>query len=164
MKINRVLLTYGVAKEFEEEIDFFGLELDPTHIRKIEKCVAKVTAIDYESILHLSVDINAVVIGVCSYSLEDVELKIHCSENLDFTDDESDEECYYSKDTIIDLDDYILGILLANVPVRIIKKGAKLPQNGKNYRVLSQDDYEKEKSGKTDPRWDKLDSVKISDD
>lgn len=164
MKINRALLSYGVAKQFEEEVDFSSLTLDPTHIRKIEKCFVKVTAVDYESILHLDVDISSTVIGVCSYSLEDVELKIHCSESLDFSDDEEDEECYHTKDTIIDLDEYILGILLANVPVRIIKKGAKLPQNGKNYRVLSEEDYEKEKSGKTDHRWDKLDSVKISDD
>ena len=164
MVINRALLTYGTAQKYEEEIDFSSYSFDPTHIRKIPYCLAKITATDYESILRVEVEITATVIAVCSYSLEDVELKLNIKDEINFTDDENDEESYFEKDNIIDLDEYILGILLANVPVRIIKKGAKLPKNGSGYRVLSEDDYEKEKANSVDPRWEKLDSVKISDD
>lgn len=164
MKINRASLSYGVATNFEENIDFSSISLDPTHIRRIDSCFVKAVATDYESILRITVHIDAAVIGVCSYSLEDVELKLKIDDELNFTDDENDEDCYYQKGTNIDLDEYILGILLANVPVRIVKKGAKLPNDGQGYRVLSEEDYEKEKANSTDHRWDKLDSVKISDD
>ena len=164
MKINRALLKNGIPETFSEEVDFSHVELDPTHIRSIPHCVVKITATDYEEILHISLEINAVVIGVCSYSLEDVELKLKINDSLDFTDDEEDVDNYYEKENLIDLDPYILGILLANVPVRIVKKGAKLPKNGAGYRVLSEDDYLKEQSNKKDSRWDKLDSVQISED
>lgn len=161
MKINRAALTYGTPKQFEENVDFSSASLDPTHIRKIENCVVKAKATDYESILRIELEINALVIGVCSYSLEDVELKLKINDELNFSDDENDPDCYYSSDSIIDLDEYILGILLANVPVRIIKKGAKLPEDGKGYRVLSEEQYEKEKENSTDPRWSKLDDLDL---
>ena len=104
--------------------------------------VVKAVATDYESILCIDVEISALVIGVCSYSLEDVEIPLNIKDQLVFTDDETDEDNYYAKDNIIDLDEYILGILLANVPVRIVKKGAKLPGDGNNYRVISEDHVE----------------------
>ena len=164
MKINRALLTNGIAKTFEEAIDFSSCEFDQNHIKSIPSCVVKATATDYESILRIVVEINALVIGVCSYSLEDVELKLKINDELNFTDDEEDEDNYYEKDNIIDLDQYILGILLANIPMKIVKKGAKLPEDGNNYRVISEDEYNKEKANSHDSRWDVLDSVKISDD
>ena len=76
MKINRALLTNGVSQKFIEEIDFSSVSFDPTHIKNIPSCVVKATATDYESILRIEVEINALVIGVCAYSLEDVELKL----------------------------------------------------------------------------------------
>ena len=164
MKINRALLTYGVSKSFEDDIDFSSISFDPTHIKAIPSCHVVVEAIDFETILHLSLKINSTVIGVCSYSLEDVKLHLSINEDIDITDDEEDTDNYYEKDVIIDLDPYILGIVLANVPMKIVKKGAKLPKNGKGYRVINEEDYLKEKEKEVDPRWAKLDSVKISDD
>ena len=164
MKINRALLQNGVGKEFEDSIDFSHIEFDPTHIRSIPSCVVKARATDYGEILRVEVQINALVIGVCSYSLEDVELKFKINDELSFTDDENDLDNYYEKGNIIDLDQYILGILLANVPVRIIKKGAKLPKDGKNYRVISEDEYDKEKEKKVDHRFDVLDDIDFSED
>ncbi len=163
MKLNRALLVNGVSKTFEESIDFSSVELDPTHIRSIPSCDVKLTATDYEEILYIELEIKATVIGVCSYSLEDVELKFNIKESLNFSDDEENDDCYYEKGAIIDIDPYVLGILLANVPVRIIKKGAKLPDNGSGYRVMSEDDYDSEKRKQTDPRWDKLDDIEFDD-
>jgi uncharacterized metal-binding protein YceD (DUF177 family) len=164
MKINRAVLTNGATKEFEESIDFSRFEFDPTHIKSIPSCVVKARATDYETILRVEVEINALVIGVCCYSLEDVELKFKINDELCFTDDEDDVDNYYEKGNIIELDEYILGILLANVPIKIVKKGAKIPENGKGYRVITEDDYEEEKSKKVDHRFDILDTVEFSDD
>ena len=164
MKINRALLTYGVSKTFEESIDFSKAELNPTHIRKIANCDVVAEATDYDSLLYVKLKIKSTVIGVCSYTLEDVELKLNIEDDLTFSDNKDDEDSYYCKDNIIDLDEYVLGILLANVPVKIVKKGAKLPENGKGYRVLTQDEYDKEKKNNVDHRWDKLDEVELEDD
>ena len=164
MKINRALLKNGIPQPFEETIDFSSVSFDQNHIRSIPSCVVKAIATDYESILRITVEINALVIGVCSYTLEDVELKLKINDELNFTDDEEDDENYYEKDNTIDLDNYILGILLANIPVRIIKKGAKPPKDGDNYRVITEDEYNKEKENQKDHRWDILDSVKINED
>ena len=161
MKINRALLTNGVAKSFEEAIDFCHIEFDKSHIRSIQDCNVKAVATDYESILCIDVEISALVIGVCSYSLEDVEIPLKIKDQLVFTDDETDEDNYYAKDNIIDLDEYILGILLANVPVRIVKKGAKLPGDGNDYRVISEDQYQKEKENSQDSRWSALDDLDL---
>ena len=161
MKINRALLTNGVAKSFEEAIDFSHIEFDKNHIRSIQDCNVKAVATDYEPILCIDVEISALVIGVCSYSLEDVEIPLKIKDQLVFTDDESDEDNYYVKDNIVDLDEYILGILLANVPVKIVKKGAKLPSDGNNYRVISEDQYQKEKENSHDSRWDVLDNLEL---
>lgn len=161
MKINRALLTNGVAKSFEDAIDFSHIEFDKSHIRLIQDCNVKAVATDYESILCIDVEISALVIGVCSYSLEDVEIPLKIKDQLVFTDDETDEDNYYAKDNIIDLDEYILGILLANVPVRIVKKGAKLPDDGSDYRVISEDQYQKEKEKKPDSRWGALDDLDL---
>lgn len=164
MKINRAILTNGVPSKIADTIDFSHIEFDPTHIKSIPTCNVEVIATDYEDILRVEAKIDAVVIGVCSYTLEEVEIKLSIKDELIFTDDEKDEDNYYEKGNLIDLDPYILGIVLANVPVRIVKKGAKLPENGSDYRVISEDDYYEEKEKRVDPRLAILDSVKFSDD
>ena len=164
MKINRALLTYGVPKTFEESIDFSAAELNPSHIRKIDCCDVTAEVTDYDSLLYVKLHIKSMVIGVCSYSLEDVEIKLNIEDDLTFSDNEDDEDTYYCKDNIIDLDEYILGVLLANVPVKIVKKGAKLPKNGNGYRVLTQDEYDKEKEETTDSRWDALDNIELDEE
>lgn len=164
MKINRALLTNGITKEFEETIDFSSVSFDPTHIKNIPNCVVKAKATDYEQILRVEVEINALVIGVCCYTLEDVELKFKINDELCFTDDPEDVDNYYEKGNIIDLDSYILGILLANVPIKIVKKGAKPPKSGDGYRVITEDQYEEEKKNQVDHRFDILDTIDFSDE
>ena len=95
--------------------------------------------------------------------MEDVNLDINAKDDLEFTDNEEDDGCYLAQGPLIDLDEYILGILLANVPVRIVKKGAKLPDSGNGYRVLTQDEYQKEKENTQDPRWDALNDLEFDE-
>ena len=163
MKINRALLKDGVSKTFEDSIDFSSIELNPSHIRKIVNCDVVAEAVEYDSLFYVKLHIKSLVIGVCSYSLEDVEINLNINDEITFSDNEDDEDTYYSKDMLIDLDEYILGILLAHIPVKIVKKGAKLPKDGKGYRVLTQDEYEKEKEKEVDHRWDALDNIEIDD-
>ena len=163
MKINRFLFNQNKPVKIEESIDFSTAKTDPLHIRKIENCFVKVVGNEYDNLLVLELEISADVTGVCSYSLEDVPIKLHFKEVYNFTDEEeeADEDIFYEAKPIFDLDPYVLGSIIAEVPLKIIKKGVKLPNSGDGYRVLSQDDYEEEQKTKVDHRWDKLDDVEL---
>lgn len=161
MKIHRALLKDGVPFSKSEEVVFKDVNFDQNHVKSIPHCVVNMTATEFEGILRVELEINALVIAVCSYSLEDTELKFKINEELNFTDDPNDENSLYESGNEIDVDPYILEFILGRVPLKVVKKGAKRPKNGDGYRVLTEDEYLEEEKNKTDPRWDALDNVKI---
>lgn len=164
MKINRAILQNGVSKTFEETIDFSSVQFDPTHIRSIPLCEVKAKATDYEDILLVELHIKADVVGVCSYTLEDVPLHYEIDDEISFTDNPEDVDNYYEKGNLIELDQYILGILLANIPIKLVKKGAKLPESGNGYRVLTEEEYEEERKHRGNSAFDILDTVEFDED
>ena len=163
MKINRYLFQ---NKDYviEEDIDFSSETFDPTHIRGVSNTHVKVTGFDYDDYLILNIKIESDVIGVCSYSLEDVPLKVDISTSLTFTYLDEEEDTIHIDGPIFELDPYILDLIVAEVPLTLVKKGAKLPSSGDGYRVLTEDEYNKEQEQKTDPRWAALDNIDIDDD
>ena len=82
-----------------------------------------------------------------------------------FTDSKDDEaeDCYYEPNVEIDLDPHIIALILAEVPHNIVKSGATLPKSGNGYRVLSEDDFIKEKSHKGTSAFDILDTIDFDD-
>jgi len=53
----------------------------------------------------------------------------------------------------IDLEELALRVLVSSLPIRLLRSSkAPLPKSGKGYRVLSEDDYAKEKESAGDPR------------
>ena len=168
MEINRKLLELNKKIYFEEDIDFSHETLDPVLIRKIKDTHVVVEAIDYEDILMVTINLKANVVLPCSYTLEDVDYVIKGQEDYIFTDDEEriDEDDYstfYEPNDIIDLNPYIFSIIIALIPFKVVKKGAKLPSGGKDYRVISEEDYYKERANRTDSRWSKLDEIEFDE-
>lgn len=160
MKVNR-LLFQNKGYAIEDDLDFSSQSFDPTHIRNIGKTHVKIAGQDYEDFLVLNFEITSEVIGVCSYTLEDVPLTIKVNTSLTFTYEEEDEETIHIDNPIFEVDEYILDLIIAEVPMKIIKKGAKLPSSGAGYRVLSEDEYNKEQEQKTDSRWAALDDIEL---
>lgn len=161
MKISRFNFQNNVL-DIEDDIDFSNAELDQSHIRKISSCHVKVHGQEYEDLIILEIKIEAEVVGVCSYSLEDVPLKLKFKDTLHFSNEiEDDKEIIFEDKPIFDLDPYILELIITEVPMKIVKKGAKLPDSGNGYRVLSEEEYLKEKEEKKDSRWSKLDDVEL---
>ncbi len=160
MKINRFLFQ---KKDYslEDEIDFSNEKFDPNFLRHIGLAKVKICGQDYDDFLVLNIKIDVDVIGVCSYSLEDVPLKIKVDTSLTFTFDEEDEETIHIDNPIFEIDPYILDLIVAEIPIKVVKKGAKLPESGKGYRVLSEDEYNKEQEQKTDSRWSALDDIEL---
>ena len=161
MKLNKLLFN---NKDYvlEGDIDFSSEEFDGYHIRKINTAHFKMTGQNYEDLLILDVNIEAEVIGVCAYSLEDVPLNLKIHDSIEFSDTvEDDETIFFEPNVVFDIDPYILSIIVANVPNKIVKKGAKLPSDGEGYRVLSEEEYAKEQENKVDSRWAALDNIEI---
>ena len=160
MKVNRYLFknkNYIV----EEDLDFSNEKFDPNHIRQIGKTHVQITGQDYDDFLILNFKITSSVIGVCSYSLEDVPLTIKSEGSLSFTFEEEDEENIHIDSPIFEVDPYIIDLIVAEVPLKIVKKGKSLPESGDGYRVLSEDEYKKEQENKTDSRWAALDDIEL---
>lgn len=160
MKINRYQFQ-NKNYQIEDDIDFSNVTFDPTHIRGISNTHVVVTGNDYDDYLVLNIKIKADVIGVCSYTLEDIPLKVDISTSLSFSFLEEDEDVIHIDSPIFELDQYILDLIVAEVPLTLVKKGAKLPSSGDGYRVLSEDEYNKEQENKKDSRWSALDDVEL---
>ena len=161
MKLNRQVLPLNKPVVSEDDIDYSKYDFDPNYIRGIPTCHVELEATQYEDLLRCYAKIKAKVIAVCAYTLEDVELDINITDELNFTDDPEDESSNYAPENIIDLDGYILALILAQVPPKVVKKGAKLPEDGNGYRVLTEAELAKERENKTDSRWDALDNLDL---
>lgn len=161
MKLNRLLFQ---NKDYflEGDIDFSNLEFDPYHIKKIGLTHVKITGSVFEDLLMLNFHIVSDVIGVCAYTLEDVPLHLDFKDSLEISNEiEDDEKIFFEKNMIFDIDPYVLSLLVSEIPAKIVKKGAKLPEDGSGYRVLSEEEYEKEQENKTDARWAALDDIEL---
>lgn len=161
MKINRFAFQNNQL-EIEDDVDFSLAKLDPNHIRKIDNTHVKLKAQEYDDLICAEFEITCDVIGVCSYTLQDVPLHLHFKDSLEFSNEiNDDEDIIYEDKPIFDVDGYILQLIIGEVPIKLVKKGAKLPESGEDYRVISEDEYLKEKSEKKDPRWSKLDDIEL---
>lgn len=161
MRINRQVIPLNKEVSIAEEIDFSKAKFDSVFIRKINYCQVSAKAFQSDKILRIVVDIKSEVVAISGYSLQDVPLSIKAHDELIFSDDPQDEEAIYEAKNIFDIDNHILSIILAHIPNRVVGKGEKLPESGKGYRILTEEEYLKEKETKPDSRWEKLDSVKI---
>ena len=165
MKVNRLLLKPNQPEVIEEDIDFSNNLIDENHVKRITSCHVKLNLTEFEDVLQCDMEVNADVIASCAYTLEDVPLKVKVKEKLYFSSDEMDkdsDEIIYEPGNEIVMDDYVFSYIIASVPHNVHKKGAKLPENGNGYRVLSEDDYIKEKASKKKASpFDALDDIDV---
>lgn len=164
MRINRQILPLEKEIFLSEDIDFSAMKFDQNFLRRITFCHVEAKACQYHDLLRIIVNVKANVVAVSAYSLKDVKLPLKLRDELIFSDDENDESAFYEPDNVFVIDEYILGLILAAVPSKVVNKGEKLPSDGSDYRIISEEDFLKEKKEKRDPRWQKLDSVKINND
>ena len=165
MKLNRAILPVGKPETFDEEIDFSSLKLDENHVKKINKCSVKVIATEFGDVLQCSINGEADVVASCSYTLDDVPLHVNIKDTLYFSSEVmGSQECYFEPGIEVDLDPHILALILAEVPHNITKSGASLPKSGNGYRVLSEEDYKKEKQNKKNSAFDILDTIEFDED
>jgi len=161
MKLNRLLFN-NPNYVLEGEIDFSSLPFNDARIKKIGVASIKIKGNNYDELFVMDVQIKVNVIGTCSYTLEDVDIPLSIKDSISFSSEvQDDEDLFYEPNNIFEIDHYILSLIISEVPDRVIKKGANLPSSGSGYRVLSEDEYLKEKETKKDSRWNKLDDIDL---
>ena len=161
MKINRALLTEGKKQHFSEDIDFSDFVGDANHCKAILSCHVELDALDLNDLLLINLNGVAEVVTTCKYTLEDINLKETFKEEFTISSNQEDDSSYFEESNEIDLKPYILAFILDKVPHTAIKKGAKKPSDGVGYIILTEEELEKEKSEKNDPRWSKLDEIEF---
>lgn len=159
MKIDVSKLKYSQKTVFEETITFDD-EKFPPHIPLLEvkKADVKVEISRYEEFIYALVKVKAYVVLQCSYTLKPFEDMIKDEDELHFASykDEDDLDTIVYKGNQIELDQYIYDIISSSIPLSPKSKDAKLPKDGKQYRVISDQELIKEKSEGNNSPFDKL--------
>ena len=155
MKLNRLTLPVGKEVIFHEDIDFSSYKGDPYHVRSIKSCHMDLSVLNYDELVVLSFKIKGEVMTTCAYTLEEIPYQYDIKESVELAGNEDDE--FEMINETIDIDQILITLIVSNVPMKVIKKGAKLPSNGDGYRVLSEEDALKEKKASPFDVLDDLD-------
>ena len=158
MKIDVGKLVSTKENVFEEDVvlDEEKFKLLPP-LLEVKKLHAKARVHRYQDFIDVDLIIKADVVLQCSYTLKPFDSKLHEEDEIHFASyDDGGDDIQIYKGNLIDLDPYIFNLLSASVPTSPKAPGAKLPESGKNFRVISEDEFNKEKGEGNDPRFDKL--------
>ena len=147
MKIDVLKLPYTKVAELSEDVSF-DPEVFVCHIPlvSVESCHAELKAQRFEEFIYINLVVKAKVTLQCSYTLKNFETTIEGSDELHFAPSkDEDEDCIEYKGTSIEMDQYIFNLLSASVPLSPKAPNAEAPKSGKGYRVLSEEEFLKEK-------------------
>lgn len=116
----------------------------------------------YADFIDVNLRIKADVVLQCSYTLKPFFFKLTDDDEIHFANyDDGGDDLQIYKGNLIDLDPYIFNLLSAAVPTSPKSPGAKLPSSGKNFRVISEDEFHHEKNESIDHRFDKLANLEL---
>ncbi|MCI6357282.1 MAG: DUF177 domain-containing protein [Erysipelotrichaceae bacterium] len=144
--------TYNFSIDFAKEKYAHVFSLN-----KINKVDVEANVSDFGELIQIELHVTTKLILQCSYTLEDVDYPLDFHETLEFSENPMGEDILELPNYEIDLDEYVLSLIVAHVPLRVIKKGAKLPIV-KGVKVISQDEFEEENKNKLDSRLSALDN------
>ena len=141
MKINRVILPLNKEVVLEDDVILSKdscyysnqiLDASPVHV--------KASLFETGEFLTVNLNVSCDLKLQCAYTLEEVPYKLRFNETIEITDDPNDEEMIYINKNQFSIDDIILSLVSIHIPLKVVKKGAKLPSSGKNYRVLTEEE------------------------
>ena len=124
---------------------------------KSHKSVEGVVEIEKaDSVIIVKYDIHAILTVISTLSGEEFDYPLDINETLYYTDEEEmdSEDVFYIKEGYIDLDQEIYSLIITSIPLILHKDGEEYPQ-GKNYRVISEDEID-ENDGSNYSPFDKL--------
>ena len=165
MKIDVLKLPYTKVAELSEDI-VFDPKVFVCHIPlvSVESCHAELKAQRFEEFIYINLSIKANVTLQCSYTLKNFKTTVEGSDELHFAPSkDEDEDCIEYNGTSIEMDQYIFNLLSASVPLSPKAPNAKAPKSGNGYRVLSEDEFLKEKEEHGNSQFDSLEGLEFDD-
>lgn len=165
MKLDVLKLPYTKVANISDDLSFDS-EVFVCHkpLVSVKYCHAEVKAQRFEEFIYITLKIKAKVVLECSYTLENFETEIFGIDELHFAPNkDEDEDCIEYRGTSIDLDSYIFNLLSASVPISPKAPNAKAPISGSGYRVLSEEEFLKEKEETGNSQFDALKDLEFDD-
>ena len=165
MRLDVLKLPYTKVFEQSENLSF-DPEIFVCHspLIEVKSCYAELKAQRFEEFIYVTLSIKAKVVLECSYTLKHFESEISGVDELHFAPSkDEDEDCIEYKGTSIDMDHYIFNLLSASVPLSPKAPNAKAPTSGKGYRVLSEDEFLKEKEESGNSQFDALKDLEFDE-
>lgn len=153
MKFFKSQINNKDIKTLEEDITFKNVRKPLLDLKNVH---VKATLFNENNIINVSLEIKATAIVECAYTLEPTPYPLSFTDSIDISEDENNIDTYCIKENLVNLDPIILDLIIGEIPIRVIKKGAKLKKSGEGYRVLSEDELNKEKEEVTSSPFDKL--------
>ena len=158
MRLDVLKLPYTKIQKLEDDV-IFDPKVFVCHppLIEVKNCHVDLKAQRFEEFIYVTISLKAKVVLECSYSLQHFESEIEGSDELHFgLSKDEDDDCIEYKGTFIDLDQYIFNLLSASVPLSPKAPNAKTPASGNGYRVLSEDEFLKEKEETGNSQFDAL--------
>ena len=165
MRLDVLKLPYTKVANLSEDLNF-DPEVFLCHLPlvSVESCHAELKAQRFEEFIFVTLSIKAKVTLQCSYTLQNFETIIEGVDELHFAPNkDEDEDCIEYKGTSIDMDHYIFNLLSASVPLSPKAPNAKAPKSGNGYRVLSEDEFIKEKEEEGNSQFDALKDLEFDE-
>ena len=165
MKIDVLKLPYTKVANLSEDV-VFNPEVFVCHapLISVQSCHAELKAQRFEEFIYVTLSIKANVTLQCSYTLKNFDTTIEGTDELHFaTNKDEDEDCIEYRGTVIEMDHYIFNLISASVPLSPKAPNAKAPESGKGYRVLSEDEFLKEKEEQGNSQFDALKDIDFDD-
>lgn len=165
MKLDVLKLSYTKANKISEDLTF-DPEVFKCHFPLVEvvNAHADVSIQRFEEFIYVTIALKAIVKLQCSYTLEVFKTTIKGTDELHFSpSNDEDEDCITYKGNTIDLDPYIFNLLSASVPLSPKSPNAKAPKSGNGYRVLSEEEFVKEREEKGNSQFDALKDLEFDE-
>ena len=157
-----VVSNYEINKhyEVEEDLDLTNVNFaNDSRIKRIDDCHVLASFTRFDEAFDIELKVKGTLTAICSYTLEEFPFKFSFKERISARDD--DEGDYKIKNNFIDLEGVIIALIDNSVPLNVTKPGAKKPDGGEGYRVLSEEELLKERQNARDPRWAALDDIEL---
>ena len=120
--------------DINEDINFNNIDYQKMNITKINDMHATGYAkVNYEDNIELELDVSGSLIMPCAITLEDVivPINVHISEEI--------LENTLNNDFFLDLLDILWENIVLEIPIRVVKEGAKLEsQKGVGWEIISE--------------------------
>jgi len=127
----------------------------------------------HDAELSVQLDIEGEMVVPCAITLKPltIDFSVHYDEIFSFfepyveenetMDEESVEEIIFVDSDEIDLEAHLRSVVLAEIPLKVVDPDLEEYPEGDGWVVMTEEEYEEEKSQQIDPRLAKLKELKI---